>query len=352
MTVRLGFIGCGYIAGEHLRRVVADPLASVVALCDTDPAAAATIREAALAVPDADPDGRAALASAPVYTDHTAMFAETDLDAVFICLPPFAHGAAELDAVAAGAGILVEKPVALDLAPAQRVAIGLRDRGLVGASGYQSRYSRIVPFLDEQLAGRTIGMALGNRFTRLPGRDWYRVQARSGGQVVEMVTHQVDLLRRFVGEIDTVYAAAGRRISTDALTDIFDVQVSTLTFANGAVGSLATNLVSGHGNPLYARGVHIFAEGRTVSVLGHEGERRTIQTVDADGRQEHDFEDDSMTAQDRAFVRAVLDKRPDDVASSYLNGVRTLAVTLALQQSAETGQPVRVADLLDAELFA
>jgi predicted dehydrogenase len=189
-------------------------------------------------------------------------------------------------------------------------------------------------------------MTIANRFTRLPGKEWYREQAKSGGQVVEMVTHQLDLLRCVVGEIATVYAAAGRRIATSAESDVFDVAAATLTFANGAVGTLSTNLVSAHGTPAHARGIHIFAEGRTVSILGHEGERRTVHTVDAGGRTEQTFEDVSMRAQDRAFVAAVQERRPELVKSTYESGMRTLAVTLAHQRSAELGQPVGVDGLL------
>jgi myo-inositol 2-dehydrogenase / D-chiro-inositol 1-dehydrogenase len=87
----------------------------------------------------------------------------------------------------------------------------------------------------------------------------------------------------------------------------------------------------------------VFADGRTVSIIGHEGERRTVEAVDAEGRRDWTFDDASQAAQARAFVRAVRDGRPDAVASTYENGMRTLAVTLAMHRSCETGQPVAVA---------
>ncbi|MFF4159192.1 Gfo/Idh/MocA family protein [Streptomyces sp. NPDC001678] len=348
MTVRIGFVGVGYIAKEHLKRVLTDPEARVVALCDSDPAAAEATRKGVLDKlrGTAPEELLKAFAQAPVHTDAVRMFQEERLDAVFLCLPPFAHGEVEFAAIDAGLPILVEKPVAVDLSVATGISRALREKGLIGAAGYQSRYSQIVPFVRETLGERTIAMTLAHRFTKLPPRDWYRHQDRSGGQVVEMATHQVDLLRLLVSDISTVYVAGGRRIATREASEIFDTTAASLTYANGAVGSLVTNMVSGHGNPAYARGIHIIADGLTVSILGHEGESRTIEVVTADGKRERTFADDSMAAQDRAFVRAVRDNRPELVLASYDEAVRTLATTLAHQASAESGQPVRVDTLL------
>ncbi len=344
MAVRVGFVGVGYIAKEHLKRVLTDPEARVVALCDTEPAAAEATRASVLEKlrGTAPEELLTPFAKAPVHTDPVRMFQEERLDAVFLCLPPFAHGEVEFAAIEAGLPLLVEKPVALDLPLAREISGALRAKGLIGAAGYQSRYSQIVPFVRETLGDRTIAMTLAHRFTKLPPRDWYRHQDRSGGQVVEMATHQVDLLRLLVSDISTVYVSGGRRIATRETSEIFDASVASLTYANGAVGSLVTNMVSGHGNPAYARGIHIIADGLTVSILGHEGESRTVEVVTADGRQERTFADDSMAAQDRAFVRAVRDGRPELVLASYEEAVRTLATTLAHQESAETGQPVRI----------
>ncbi|MER5355640.1 Gfo/Idh/MocA family oxidoreductase [Kitasatospora sp. NPDC002551] len=352
MAVRIGFVGVGYIAKQHLKRVLADPEAEVVALCDTAPQAAEATRRSVLeALRGAVPERvLTAFAGLPVHTDPFRFFQQERLDAVFLCLPPFVHGEVEFAAIEAGVPFLVEKPVALDLRTATAISRALRDRGLIGAAGYQSRYADIVPYVRSRLDGRTVAMTLAHRFTKLPGRDWYRHQDRSGGQVVEMATHQVDLLRLLVSDISTVYVSGGRRIATRAESEIFDTAAASLTYTNGAVGSLVTNMVSGHGNPAFARGIHIIADGLTVSVLGHEGESRTVEVVTAEGREEREFTDDSMAAQDRAFVRAVRDGRPELVLAPYEEAVRTLATTLAHQQSAQSGLPVRVDELLGAEV--
>ena len=52
-----------------------------------------------------------------------------------------------------------------------------------------------------------------------------------------------------------------------------------------------------------------------------------------------------MLAQDQAFVEAVGRKDPTRVRSPYIDAARTLAVTLAAEESARTNQPIDVPKL-------
>ncbi|MDM4777925.1 Gfo/Idh/MocA family oxidoreductase, partial [Micromonospora sp. b486] len=52
-------------------------------------------------------------------------------DAVYVCVPPFAHGPVEEAVVAARVPMFVEKPVALDLETAERIAALVQQRGLL-----------------------------------------------------------------------------------------------------------------------------------------------------------------------------------------------------------------------------
>ena len=93
----------------------------------------------------ADPDfGRAAeLAGrlgARAYKSHADLIALERLDAVFICIPPFAHGDVESAVIAAGLPFFVEKPLSLDIAAAERVARQLQQRSLITGVGYHWRY--------------------------------------------------------------------------------------------------------------------------------------------------------------------------------------------------------------------
>jgi predicted dehydrogenase len=280
------------------------------------------------------------------YSDPERMLARERLDAVYICLPPAVRGDVEMAVIEAGLAVLVEKPLALDLSIARTVLTGVRRRQLIAASGYQYRYSAWAQQAVEALAGQVVGQAIATRFSRLPSStSWYKRQAQSGGQLVETVTHQVDLLRLLAGEVRTVYGLGAIRAerTRGPEDDIFDVQSVALRFESGAVGTLACNLLSPHGNRWQ---VHIACEGRDILLLGDR-----LRVVDAGGEQEWPMNDnDPLVAESAAFVRAVAEGRPELVRSTYESGVRTLAVTIAADRSERLGVPVDVAALLRDEV--
>ena len=124
-VTRIGFIGAGGIAQRHFGVLEQFEDVAIVAIADVDEGRA---QEAA------------ARFGARAFGDVTAMLEAVELDALYICVPPFAHGVAERAAIAAGLPFFVEKPVALDLATAEAIAAEVAAAGLVTAVGYHWRY--------------------------------------------------------------------------------------------------------------------------------------------------------------------------------------------------------------------
>jgi len=336
MTVRIGFIGTGGIAVSHLENLVSMPDAEVVALCDL---AEGQIERARMAVEGTT--GRRLDAAA--YTDYGMMLRDERLDAVYLCLPPFAHGEPEAAVIAAGVPMLVEKPVALDLATAARTLGRIRERGLLVAAGYQLRYATATERARALLRDTTIGMALVLRFGPTPGTPWYHRQDRSGGQLIEMATHQVDLLRHLVGEVRVVSAAATTRINNLRRPDydIFDANALTLVFENGVVGAFANNFLAWPGGVPQLRGLHLFCDGLILSL-----DNDTLRIATPAGVEEVVGAGNAMATADATFIRAVASGRPELLRTDYDDAVRTLAVTLAADRAARTGSPVEVRTLL------
>ena len=98
MAIRVAFVGAGGIAGFHLSHLVKIPDTRVVGFCDVDSSRA---------------EAKAKDHKAKAYSDPRRMLDATKPDAVYVCTPPFAHGPYELDAVARGCHLFVEKPIAL-----------------------------------------------------------------------------------------------------------------------------------------------------------------------------------------------------------------------------------------------
>ena len=87
MTIKIGFVGTGGIANHHLRTLAQLDEAELVAFCDV-------VEEKALAAAS-EYGGRA-------YSHYEALYDSEALDAVYICLPPFAHAQPELAAIERG----------------------------------------------------------------------------------------------------------------------------------------------------------------------------------------------------------------------------------------------------------
>ena len=96
--LRIGLIGCGGISGAHRPHLSASEDVELVAFCDV-------IVERAQK--HADKYG------GEVFDDAATMLKNTSLDAAYILIPTYAHGAPERACVAAGVPFLVEKPLGL-----------------------------------------------------------------------------------------------------------------------------------------------------------------------------------------------------------------------------------------------
>ncbi|HIE51884.1 MAG TPA: Gfo/Idh/MocA family oxidoreductase [Armatimonadetes bacterium] len=319
MPVRIGFIGTGGIARAHQRCLSQIAAVQMVAFCDV-------VEERARKAAE-EHGGRA-------YTDFHRMLETEELDAVYICLPPFAHGQPELAAVEQGLALFIEKPVAIDLETACQIQEAIEQTGVICSVGYHWRYFDTTDRARELLADRTIAMTLGYWMGGMPGVPWWRVLAQSGGQMVEQTTHIVDLGRYLAGEVTEVYAAyATRRLHEVPNFEVSDVGVATLKYRSGAVGMVSnTCSLNGIG---YTVGLHVVADGFVVEING--GRLRVIRKGDGE---EKEPQENPKLREDRVFVEAIQKGDPSAIRSSYADAVKTLAVTLAANESAQTGRPV------------
>ena len=316
---RIGFVGAGIIANRHL--------GDLLGFGD--------VRVAALADPDLDRACEAAArCGARAYADFREMLDREALDALYLCVPPFAHGAPERAAIERGLPFFVEKPLAVDLATAEAVARGVAERGLVTAVGYHWRYLDIVERARELLAATPARLALGYWLDFTPPPPWWTKEALSGGQLVEQATHIFDLARHLVGEVTDVYAATARTprpAFPDA--DVPEVSVATLHFASGALGQLASTCLLGWPHHI---GLQLFGEGLAIELSEFE------LLVDVGrGRPVRRAEGDPFVREDRAFIDAVQDK-PGRVRVPYAEALGTHRLATTAARAAREGRPLAV----------
>jgi predicted dehydrogenase len=321
-------IGTGGIAQAHLKRLAEIPAAEIVALCDVDEARVRSV---------AGPLGAA------VYTDGAALIEREPLDALYICVPPHAHGDLEIRAARKGLHLFVEKPVNLYLDAAQRASAAIREAGVMTQVGYTLRYLPLYMQLRDFLAEREVGTAHVFRWSGLPGTPWWRRYEQSGGQLVEMTTHQVDLLRWCMGEVASVAASYSfNRLHRDlAEITVPDSQAVLLRFHSGASATISTACAAGSAGQ---GGVSFLLREAKVAVQGSE------IRVEPEGSHALPPLPEGTPNIDAAFVRAVETGDPSLLKSPYDDALRSLAVTLAANRSAEEeGRLVRLDELLKDE---
>ncbi|MBI2942409.1 MAG: Gfo/Idh/MocA family oxidoreductase [Chloroflexi bacterium] len=322
MGVRLGFIGTGGIAGAHFDCLATIPQATVAAVFDVNRAAA---ERAAARHP-----------GCRVYDDAHELIATADVDAMYVCVPPFAHEDYEIAIAERGLPLLVEKPVSLTMPEARRAAATIERAGVLNAAGYHWRYQPLIDRAREILGDRPIGLIRGHFIGGLPGTPWWRVKAQSGGQIVEQTTHIFDLARHFGGEVVSVYAQAARGLMTEVESyDIEDASTVTLRFASGAIGSISSADIA----PGYGSGIEIVSRDLTLQITGGSLKALRVRHVEefTENVRPHPH-----VLEDRAFVSAVERGDASLIRSTFIDGVRTLEVTLAANQSLETGEVVHL----------
>ena len=342
MSVRVGMAGVGGQGVRHLIRLSQIEDVEIAALYDVDTARAEEVAKRF--------GGKA-------YTNFDEMLEEAGLDALYVCVPPFARGIYEVPAARRGIHLFVEKPIALSMETAREVDKAIKEAGVISSVGQQARYWECTAKAKELLEGRPIGFVQGWYIGGVPG-EWERVKSKSGGMLHNMGSHSIDLARYLVGEIESVYAAYGvRPLPSSADFDIEQAQTLTLKFESGVVGSMTATAFTEvrSTNPFTIRyGLDIFTPYRVFQLdmarklgfgmnasafgvlriirLGHVEE--IVSTVD------------SWAVEDKIFIEAVKTGDSSAIKCSFSEALPTYAVTLGADISAASGKEVRISEVM------
>lgn len=317
--LRIGFIGAGGIAERHLGVLATFEDVTVAGIADPDLARAEAL---------------AARANARAFAGHEEMLGALDLDALWICVPPFAHGAPERAAIARGLPFLVEKPLSVDAATAIEIERAVREAGLVTAVGYHWRYLDTVDEARRLLADNPAHLMSGYWLDQTPPPRWWWQGNTSGGQIVEQATHIIDVMRFLAGDVDEVYGLAARRDRADFPgLDVATASTASLRFASGAIANLAATCAL---RWTHRVALHVFADGLALELTD-----RDLMVDVGQGRPVRGAEGDPVWRLDRAFLDAVKGGE-NRIRTPYAEAVRTHLTALTIARSVETGAAVRM----------
>jgi predicted dehydrogenase len=328
-TVTLGFVGTGGIARSHLKRLAELEGVRIGAVCDV-------VEERARATAESY--------GGTIYTDYRPMLEREKLDGLYICVPPAAHGprddgtpSAEILAAERGVHLFVEKPVCLELEIGVQIRDAIERAGVLSSVGYGMRYQPAAEAMRRFCAGRTVGMVACDRWGGVPGdaSHWWRQMAISGGQLHEMATHQLDLIRMLAGEITEVHKREARMVNQDLENfTVPDSEVVSFQLAGGGIGVITTccAMVNGGGQGR----LDLILEGHLLLKYGNPPQ------VQPEGAAAIEMPSEPIPTIDAAFVDAIRRRDPSPIRSTYADGLKSAAVTIAANQSAREGRPVVV----------
>ena len=250
--IKVGLIGAGYIARWHAEVLARLPGVHLAAICDPAPGSAQAL---------ADGFGARAFASAD------EMLAQAGLDAVHVLAPPPLHHRLTMQALEAGADVLVEKPFALDQGEAAEMvaraqALGRRiavNHNFLGLPGH----ARLRQALDDGLIGRVDSAEINWRFPLPPLRTgpfglWLLQSPQN--LLRELGPHLHAFVHDLLGPLEEATLRLSRPITLPTGATVPQGWV-VQGCAGGAQVTLSVSLVEGH-------------DDRSVNLRGTAGQAR------------------------------------------------------------------------------
>lgn len=367
MTVRFAVVGCGVIGKLHAEVLSAEEGTAVSVLVDTDAAAADALARR--------------LDPAPaVTTSLDEALARDDVDAVAICVPSGAHARIAVAALEAGRHVVVEKPVDVTVEAAAPIAAAAAaaPEGTVVTVISQHRFDPAsVAVRDAITAGR-----FGRITSAVATVSWWRSQGYydsgawrgtweldGGGALMNQGVHTVDLLLWFLGTPVEVMALTG--LLAHERVEVEDTVAAVVRFESGALATLHATTAAYPGlsvrlQVLGDAGSAVIDDDRLryfhskelaraeaagdAGVSADQGDRSDQTARVLPGGEEADTAHGPMftghARQYRDIVEAIRTGRRPGVTLD--DALLALATVRAVYESASTGAPVRVADVLEA----
>jgi predicted dehydrogenase len=213
--VRVGVVGVGHLGRHHARLYANMPGVKLVAVADHDFARAVAIAEeyGCDAVRDAsDLAGRVTAASIATPTVH--------------------HREAALKLLAAGADVLIEKPIAGSLADADAILDAARAASRLVMVGHTERFNPAMAALARAVDAP--------RFVEIHRLAAFSARSTDVDVILDLMIHDLDLLLWFDGSEPTSVDAVG----VAALTDKVDIANARIRFQSGCVANVTASRIS------------------------------------------------------------------------------------------------------------
>lgn len=228
--IRFAVVGCGHIGKRHAEMITRDAGAELVALCDVLPREELGI----------------GIYEVPFFSNLEELLrSDIPIDVVNICVPNGLHAPLAIQAIETGCNVVIEKPMALTLADAERVVYkSLKYRKQVFCV-MQNRYSPPSVWIKQMVDSGKLGKIYMVQLNCYWNRDeryyktssWHGNKQLDGGTLFTQFSHFIDIMYWLFGDICNIQARFAD-FNHQELTDFEDSGIVNFDFVNGGMGSL------------------------------------------------------------------------------------------------------------------
>jgi|FLOH01.1.fsa_nt_gi myo-inositol 2-dehydrogenase / D-chiro-inositol 1-dehydrogenase len=315
--IKIAFIGTGNIAYQHMNSLKSIPLAKIVGLYDLN-------RDILTS--------RGSEFGVQTYSSIDQMLDRSKPDAVYICVPPYAHGTAERTCIQRRIPFLVEKPLTNDIHLAEQIAEEVEASGIITSAAYMNRYRQGVNMVKDLIKDNPISLISGAWLFNTPiNHPWITNKKLSGGQLLEQSTHLFDTIRYIGGEISEVhcYGSIGLIAQSDSNYDIEDSTVVSLKLKSGAVANIQSSWATSLDQFIY---LNIFGPKIQAQFKNWDLDLELKTTHKPEGVRIKS-EDNIFVVENTAFLEAINNDDSSKIKSNYQDGLASLQISIAALES-------------------
>lgn len=258
-VVRFAVVGCGHIGKRHVEMVINNPGAQLVALCDPKPAKDLGIEKYQV----------------PLFASLEELLqSDLEMEVIVIATPNGLHAEMAIQSLRALKHVVIEKPLALNKADAEKVIFTALHHHRQVFAVMQNRYSPPSEWIKEMITHDRLGRinmvqvnCYWNRDERYykKGESWHGDKKLDGGTLFTQFSHFVDVMYWLFGDIANIQ---GRMIdfNHENLTDFEDSGVISFDFVEGGMGVL--NFSTSCWDKNFESSLTVIAEKGTVKIGG------------------------------------------------------------------------------------
>lgn len=333
LPLKLGLLGAGRIGQVHAAAITSE------------------VRDAKIAyIVDAYAPSAEALGqqyNIPYSTEPEDIFGNDDIDAVMICSSTDTHAEFMIRAAEAGKHIFCEKPIDHDLGRIDGALAAVEKAGVKCMIGFNRRFDhnfqKVRQMIDDGKIGERQVLQITSRDPAPPPVSYIEV---SGGLFMDMMIHDFDMARFLFGDIEEVYAL-GAVMVDPAIGEAGDIDtaVVTLTFTNGAMGTINNSRQAVYG---YDQRVEVFGSKGMVDIKNDHPNTHTFYGADGVVSEKplHFFLERYMDAyknEMKAFVDCVVNDTPEP--ATVQDGRESVVVAMAALKSLQEKRPIKISEV-------